>query len=476
MPSQQLYRRFGRPVGRSVPYTVVGSFTLPDYQVTVGGGNQSFDLSQYYVSQIPSGEEFSTFSNIGTALPAGWSLNVANQTLDYTDNVGAAGSAAGVILRVITVPTGTPTGDADWIARSTAPGVIRATDFSEYADRGALMSDLSAWNGPGSGVHYAYTTVPFDGGVDGNYADPVPNGTREKLGLSSAQSLTGGQSIYLRLYAEEGVTEAGPVFEFPFGTAASPITRNEYYFQFSVWFDDDYINHDFYGNGGSGNPKLAFLNHLNFTNGQIVMTTDNDGPFIGAYRVRTSADSLELVNPPFPDPRPAGVGSRNYYSFYDTDRGNTNLPTTQDAWESRFGFTRDNPNVTDPSYANVPYFQSQRWYTVTAYVNTTAQVAGASNPGIVKIWLAENGQAPELVVGGLYDVNLGSAAQDCPSVRLVARPEDATSAPPNANGSGAYFDQLILADQAPQHPGGFSLPFPGTEIPTGYLPPGFSEN
>lgn len=81
------------------------SFEMPDISFIDGGGDETYDLRQHYLSAIPSGEVVIDIVLESGALPTGVTIDVANEELDFSDSAGSPSVELGISLNVITAPS-----------------------------------------------------------------------------------------------------------------------------------------------------------------------------------------------------------------------------------------------------------------------------------------------------------------------------------------------------------------------------------
>lgn len=345
--------------------------------------------------------------------------------------------------------------DAEWATDSAAAGVLQAENWEDYSTRGELMDYLRSIEeqNPSDGVRNAYTNVEFGGSQAQRYMDPIPPGEEEKISLVTNNYVTAGRSVYLRLRASEGATEAGPVIELPISAPAS-----RYYVRLVLRADSDLLAHDY--QTGDGMAKICFLDHLNFVSGQIVANMIDGQGWMTAYRVYASG-SAQFRNNHATGPSPYG---QNYQIYSAWDQGGS--AATANAWDLRFGPSRDNDNRNDADFVNVPRLRGNTWQTICWYIDQ--DYSGTLSRGMWKVWMADLGDAPQLISCNFRNCDFPSfASKQAQSIRITFRPEN--SAAGNPVDAGIHFDSVLVTTDPPNFPGGHVLPYSGQQVPS-WLP------
>jgi hypothetical protein len=109
--------------------------------------------------------------------------------------------------------------------------------------------------------------------------------------------------------------------------------------------------------------------------------------------------------------------------------------------------------------------EADKWYTIMLYQNQS-YISSLGERGCVKVWFSERGQAPLLLDGGLFNVDLNTGP--IKSARLMIRTEGVNDLQPTTG--GCYFDEVIASTTPIPWPGGHTVPFTGTTIPDNYPP------
>lgn len=348
---------------------------------------------------------------------------------------------------------------SDWEDDSTAVGVQIAENFdiATYPNRPALMAHLLAIEPlcPDNGVHYPYTGIAFGG--TGRY-DPVPVGQTEKIGLDTTEYVTGGQSVYMKLNSSEGPNDNGPVIELP-NLTPTPI----YYVRLVYKLDAAVLN---WAYGGS-HAKIFYLNNLDFSDGQIVGVLYNGStPWPIAYRVDGSNTRQLRVQHNSVAVSGWGGSTHQLFGGYDSNPGAA-YPTTASAFNQRFGPGSDFSDPASSDFALINRPTAGVWYQTEWMVDQS--YVGSFSRGMFKSWGAPVGSAPQLQQMNYRDCGFDDFSEtQCNSVRLVFRPENATT--PGMPTGGIKVDSVIVSSNPINFIGGFALPNSGQTIPTGQPP------
>lgn len=405
------------------------------------------DFSVY----APEGHDY--FEQSDADWPAGVTIDRVNKRIVW-DGTGSTGTTANCTISSQSLAAAA----ADWTARKAAMGadLLEHEDLSTYADRGAWMAYLKSILPlcPSNGVRNSFIGVDFGG--DNRFDDPPPGGALAKLYLDN-QIHPGGKSSRHIIYASEGASEAGPLWEWPIHDPQS-----RYYVHGLIRVDGALNAHDY----GGSSRKIIFLNHLDFTSGQIVAIMYlAERPFPLAYRVDGSgARQLRMVHNGGPPPYSSN------FTLYSMDMGPQSSGGLTDAtndnlWDRRWGPSYKNDNDADPDFAAFPRLLSNRWMHLTYYIDQ--DYIGTQSRGMWKCWLGEVG-GPATLIGMCYrDCNFRDpAVMKAQSVRWVFRPEDPTAA--NPRDAGLRWGKMMITKGAtpPIMPYGYTLPHPGQSIPS----------
>ena len=323
--------------------------------------------------------------------------------------------------------------EADWLARSTAPGVFYANGF-DYADRDAYLA----------GAHsYTYAATR-----DGKF----------KLDLDTRIHLSGRAASRHNWYASEGPNEAGPAWGYSFdgpGRRTTKLIKQRFYVQYALYADSTWARFTY--------PKGAIKTHilLNpgrplFAHGEVVLVRSGRGPWPHGFSVSDSARGwfLNWQAPHFVS------GDDTIFTFWDGQPQNA-APTDVDKFERRYGPRRRHLIHDDPDYAQVPHIEGGRWYVVEAYVDLTG------GNSVVKMWFAERGKPPVLLTGTLH-AKMRANGDTYRGGYLISRAED-TRLWVNKD-TFVVYDELLVSDQPIDFPGGLALPSPGPKAPPNWPP------
>lgn len=191
---------------------------LPDKTFSADtSATQTYDTADY-INPHDATDLAVGIQAVGT-LPAGVSLAVLDDSAtgqfrlgfdspQWADQPGAVDIDYRLTM-TYTDPTGTPPptdAEADWIARSTGPGVVQAFDFREYASTAALRAATGSPN----------TNTP------GQY----------QVNLSTADGIAGSKCLEILTF--DGAGQQGGSWSFSF-----PTRLTEFYLQFSIWMDEE---------------------------------------------------------------------------------------------------------------------------------------------------------------------------------------------------------------------------------------------
>ncbi len=331
------------------------------------------------------------------------------------------------------------TAQADWLARAGAAGVFYATNF-DVADRAAYLA-LAHSHGHAQS------------------ADGKP-----KLDLERTITLTGNGASRHNWFASEGANEAGPSWNLSFsGPGRHDVdTRKErLYLQFSLYTDGTWVDHVH----AQGDIKTLILFDPSvgpFARGEIVLNRRGWGPWPFVFFVSRAAMPLSLMwlEPGFVR------GDDTLYTYFDAGPqragGATDL-TDINLFERRRGPRRRNLDGADPDYAAVPRYRAGTWHTIELHVDVSGPRAR------LKLWFAEYGQPPMLLLGH-DDMGFAPDAHTYRGAFLINRAENAQQWV--SEDTFVIYDEVIVSDQPIAFPGGYALPHPGAEVPPGWPPHG----
>lgn len=331
--------------------------------------------------------------------------------------------------------------EQDWAARASAPGVFYANHF-DYPSREAYLG----------GAHsYVYAET----------ASGLP-----KLDLERVLTLSGPGASRHNWFAAEGPNEAGPSWNLSFaGPGAKNVSRRatSFYLQVAVYADDEWARFT-YREGGIKLLMLLDPSSAPFAPGEVVIARHGGGAWLSGFRVTGAAAGFQLMwNEPW-----IVRGDDSIYTFYDAGpvaRDGETDATDIDLFEQRWGPRRRNLDPTDPDYLAAPRFAGGKWHTVEVHVDVREAAS------VLKIWFAEYG-APPILLTGYIDSGLRENAHTYRGAFLINRAENTTSWVDED--TFVLFDEVIVSDAPIPFPGGYELPWPGSERPHGWPPAGAS--
>jgi len=372
-----------------------------------------------------------------TAIPNGITV-LSTRPRGLSASVGATlGQTPGHQVRLV------PSRDADWTTRSTASGVFYSTNFTyKNAAKTQLITNVADL------ISSAFQT-----------------GNSAKLAWDTSLKLSGNGCLRLNM-AGGAIDGAGTGWTFSFdgiGLNTKNTSKSQFYLQFAYYADSVQNNFN-YGGSSSYGGKIIIVEapDTSFDSGEVVFRRwVEPGGFVGAYSLpvnqmyynQVTSQSRGLLN---------NLYDANHYG------GSFPSPSTAAQWKQRHGYMSIG-TVSDPDYANAPRIISNTWMTVEIYVDLVNDC--------VKIWMAPYGQAPKLIIGR----NAGNG--DLPAVGTI----DGSNSNPKPIYTGAQltnyansptawpstdtfvcYDEVIASNNPINFPGGYSLPFPGTDPVTGW--------
>jgi len=403
------------------------------FPMTVPAGSY-VDLEQYISD--PANELGSVIS-IGTALPSGVTI-VSSSTWRVTASAGATlGTTSGHQLYLL------KSADADWLSRSTASGVFYSTNFT-YKDAAKTqlitnVTDLAA---------SAYQT-----------------GSTAKLAWDTSLKLSGNGCLRLNM-AGGSIDGTGTGWTFSFdgiGLHTKNTSKTQFYIQFAYYADSVQNNFNYGGTSNYGG-KIIIVEapDTSFDSGEVVFRRwVEPGGFVAAY-------SLPVNQSYYNNVISQSRGLLN--NLYDANHYGASFgaPSTASQWKQRHGYMSIG-TVSDPDYVNAPRIISNTWMTIEIYVDLVNDC--------VKMWMAPYGESPKLIIGK----NPGNG--DLPAVGTVdgsgsnpkpiytgAQLTNYANSPTAWPSTSTYvcYDEVIASNDPIPFPGGYTLPFPGTDTVTSW--------
>lgn len=360
------------------------------------------------------------------------------------------------IVRVVRNRGALSTGfDADWASRAGGSGVFFDHNFTyRNAAKTQLISTAahlieSSWD---NAVQADDTLIEYD----------------------TVNKLSGNGSCRINLRAADFGGNVGfRVGWDGIGVGTKNTAKSQFYFQWSYYLDSYW--HDWYFNTSNYGGKIAIFQapDKSFNTGEVVLRRDfRPGGWLSSYRVQVGGASnlLRLFY--------SNLSQRANYAFLDRDTPSP-VASTNDLQQRHGPHSQTaDPTGDDPDFQWAPHLVRGGWTTIEAYIDLINK--------IVKFWIAPYGEAPTLIIGGMDvpghtyvglpdpGISDGTAFGDLYSgVQLTSYMND-----DDWGGGGDWVEEdtfccyaeLIGSDDEIPFPGGHALPFPGTDVPTGWPP------
>lgn len=336
--------------------------------------------------------------------------------------------------------------DADWEARSGAPGVFFAENF-------AGVSDDEALRGRSFVKHRLNSTRMF---------------------LEKDNVLSGGSAVRIEVHPGDG--EATATFSHSFdgpGASSKSTLKKELYYQFSVYLPHYILDHRFKTINDAANVghKWAILQEpdQSFGKGEIVVTSLGFTRAVSAYTVGPKGSHGLERRWPANSGNPCSRTSPDYQYQSAVDagpqtEGPRNDSNSCDLFRRRYGLfyshVRQNPvaygrgtvsqqGYPDPeSSKNGSVWAPDAWNVIEIYVNEPAQT--------VKVWHAVRGQPPKLIIDQAGTADMGYRERNYTGVQLLPRLEE-RAPDPTRESTYAIYDELIASSRPIPFPGGHDL-------------------
>lgn len=392
------------------------------------GTEDIFDLDPYI-----SGSPGSIIVESGT-LPSG--VTVVNQTLSYDGAGNSSGEQqTGILLTLV------PATDQDWITRSSQSGVFYSNNFT-YRNT-AKTEEITS--------------------VADLISSAFQTGNTSRIVWDQSLKLSGNGCLRLNMPGGS-YNDTGWTFAFDgFGNTNKTVSKQQFYLQFAYYADSIQNNFN-YGGSSSYGGKICIVQapDASFGTGEVVFRRwVEPGGFVGAY-------SLPVNDMYYNNVTSQSKGLLN--NLYDANHYGASLPSpsTASQWKQRHGYMSIG-TVADPDYVNAPRIISNTWMTIEMYIDLINDC--------VKIWMAPYGQAPKLLIGRNAGNGDLPAAGTSDSSNLKPRPLYTGAQLTNyANSPTAWpssdtfvcYDEIIVSDNPINFPGGYTLPFPGTNTVTNW--------
>jgi hypothetical protein len=335
--------------------------------------------------------------------------------------------------------------ERDWHARSKAPGVFYADNFSGLPDDEAVRQS--------SFLRHRLNT--------------------SRLFLETRNTLSGGAAARIEVHPEDGEVTATYAHSFDgVGVRTKKTKKKELYYQFAIYMPRYILDHRFRTVNDKGNVghKWAILQEpdQSFGKGEIVVKSVRFSRVVGAYTVGPKGTHGFSRKWPSKSGNPCSK-SPDYQWQATVDagpqaEGGQTDATSCDLFRRRYGMFyshyKRNPviygqgTVSEQGY---PEPESSRhgivwipdaWNVIEIYVNEPAQT--------VKIWHARRGDPPRLVIDAVGNANLGHREGNYTGVQLLPRLEERA---PDLTREVTYaiYDELIASSEPIPFPGGHRI-------------------
>jgi hypothetical protein len=343
----------------------------------------------------------------------------------------------------------TAPGVDEWEEQSTAPGVFYRNNFT-YRDTAESLLITSDAQLRASGAQ--------------------TGGTASLIVYDTVNKLTGGGSLRFNMPAASPGDYSGWNIDFG-GIAVSSklVVKHQFYLRFALYADSVYRGFH-YGASGVWGGKICIISAPNVSdnNGEVVFRRwEPPGGFVKGYRKNSgNYDEFGLL---------MDSGNDLVYNNF-IDRGSPTV-TNENTRQQRYGpnyLGRTSTTGDDADYQHAPKLKSNGWTIIEALVD--------QDNDIIKWWMADEGDPPELIMGamsarlpaaGTLDGAGQNEQQLYTGVQFTNYPNTATNWP----GTDTFicYADIIASDDPIPFPGGHALPYPGTDVPPGYPPAGSTE-
>jgi hypothetical protein len=456
----------------AVPFSVFDVVTDTPPVIT---GTPSPIFTQGIAAQGPSGYDMTAFvSDDGTSpvtydmspefpTGSGLSFNNASGLLEY-DGVGPVSndvytfSATDAVDTVVSnsfqvVIASTAEAEADWQLRSTAPGVFFRHNFT-YKDINETQNITSQADLLESVAQYGNPSqIEFDQTIQ-----KTGNGCLKHIYRANQTDSTSGVGISF-----DGI-----------GASSKNTSKHEFYFQFMLHADSVYRSFNF-GSGFGAKMVIIQAFDRSFEKSEIVIyrTTKPGGGLVSAYRFQDDGQTQSFSG--F-YPVLSEYTATNFINRNDTPLTTATGPAATNLMQQKHGLcVYSVADTSDPDIQHLPFLAENDWTVFEVYVKQVADTS--TDKSIVKLWMADYGEAPELVLGamdaelapigtrsgGAYPADIYSGFQ----LTTYSNPGSPTENWPSVDTFLAY-DELICSDDPIPFPGGHELPYTGQSYPPGY--------
>lgn len=401
----------------------------PEIDFIQGNGIQTYDLNDDISGTVAS------FSVVSGTLPTGITLDETTGILTYDGTSPAA--IASIEFDCGSIPDDTYT--SNWIARSQAPGVLLAEDFSTYSDSGELRT-ASAF----VGTTYDRTTLSED-----------------------ATYTTSGKAAFFERLAADG-SGAGGWSAWLSGSTQQGYSRIYVQVVFHCTADDiDWP----YKRTGASTPsdslKYFILDHFNGTApvqlNEVVLHNTLAAGFITGYRKGPGLGIEDFAESRASTPCP---GVPDFAWQPAIDRGTPASPSTCAEYMQRYGPM--NYGVSTPSIgsrvssqglpdANALIGGERFWGDAKNVIEVFVDYPNQS----LQIWSAKYGEQPTLIVDKQGDANWNTTSNHWDHVVLtnyISNCDSLANDPGRLASTKRAYCEVIASTAPINFPGAFSPP------------------
>ena len=246
-----------------------------------------------------------------------------------------------------------------------------------------------------------------------------------------------------------------------------PTAYKRFFLQFVVYADGHFLNYPFKQTSGEPtSPKLIIIDQWNqsFNPGEVVVTNKDTRGFVTAYRGRNSdfpPFQLEISGSETPCPN----GDPDYLWQFPIDRGVPNPVSTCADFKQRYGPLNYNwsgdirPGVLLDEQGTPDVDASVGGVTWKKDGFTVVEVFIDHGQDIVKIWAAEYGRQPVLIVDSTrIPGGAGLGGSGYTGFQLTPYRTNGASSEPNRRDTFVSYAEVIVSSASIDFPGGFDLP------------------
>ncbi|HEY7378243.1 MAG TPA: hypothetical protein VH542_06135 [Steroidobacteraceae bacterium] len=354
--------------------------------------------------------------------------------------VARASVVSGAVILGLVAPLHAATiadAEADWTARSTAPGVFYKNNF-DFGSTAELVAS-----------NYQGTTFP------------------ERAQLETVNKLSGRGAFKANIpkTSSEGTVAYRHSFDMPVGAQTKSTRKTSLYYQFEIYLPSYILDHRFatVGNTNNVGHKFAIIQEpdSSFNTGEVVVMNYRFRRFVTAYRMRSSGSADQMVKQWNTSPC-TGQPEYGWQDAIDAGpqaSGGQTDATSCALFKRRYGpmqysFSGTNSygggtltaqGNPDPDAAvNGEVWAPDAWNVVEVYIDQPSQT--------IKIWHAKRGDAPKLVINQAGSADLGNNSQNYTGVQLLPRLEELTG-DSSRQDTYAIYDEIIASTQFINFPG-----------------------